>query len=344
MKVLLTGAGGFLGIHVLQSLLKHGHKEIRCLIRDAAKSERIAEISKQFPDAQVEICCGNLRSESDCEGAVRGVSLIFHLAAGMNGAAADLFADSVVASRNLLEAVVSRLEPPAPSTRIVLVSSFGVYGVTPLGRGARVDEQTPLETHPEWRDVYSHAKLRQEQLFWNFQKRFGLQLVVLRPGVIYGPGGGRISSRVGLQVGPLFVHLGGRNRIPLSFVENCAEAIVIAGTHRNSAGQVYNVHDDQLLTAAEYLHKYRKSVKRLRYIRIPYGVLRCLSWFLERYNRRSLGQLPPILTRYKVGAQWGGNRFDNTKLRQLGWVQVVSTQESLERTFASFRLADGKTS
>jgi len=67
--------------------------------------------------------------------------------------AADLFLDSVVASRNLLDAVADR-----KPMRIVLVSSFGVYGVAGLGRGTRVNEQTMLEPHPEWRDHYSYAQ------------------------------------------------------------------------------------------------------------------------------------------------------------------------------------------
>ena len=55
-------------------------------------------------------------------------------------------------------------------------------------------EQTALERHPEWRDHYSHAKLRQEQIFWEYQRRNGFDLVVLRPGVIYGPGGGHFQT------------------------------------------------------------------------------------------------------------------------------------------------------
>ena len=340
MKVLVTGAGGFLGVHVVQSLLAHGHKDIRCLVRDSVKAERVVEIARQYPDAQVEISFGNLRSRADCAKAVREASMIYHLAAGMKGAAAELFSDSVVASRNLLDAIVSRHDIPLTDTRVVLVSSFGVYGVAQLGRRAQVNEDTLLEAHPERRDTYSYSKLRQEQLFWEFQRQSGFQLVILRPGVIYGPGGGRMSSRVGLQVGPLFFHFGGRNPLPLSYVENCAEAIVIAGSEPRSSGQIFNVHDDELLTASQYLRQYKKSVKRFRSVRIPYRATWCLAWLIERYNRVSLGQLPSILTCYKVAALWGGNRFDNSKLHQVGWRQRVSTEDGIRRTFESFRLGD----
>jgi nucleoside-diphosphate-sugar epimerase len=337
LKVLVTGAGGFLGVHVVERLLAHGYNDIRCFLRDRGKADRLVEVSQSHPGARLEICCGNLRSKTDCAKALSGVSLVFHLAAGLKGSAAELFADSVVVARNLLEALESHDDDPARKTRVVLVSSFGVYGVVPLGRGARVDEQTPLEDHPEWRDTYSYSKLRQEQLFREYQRKVGFELVVVRPGVIYGPGGGAFSSRVGLQIGPVFFHLGGSNLLPLAYVVNCAEAIVVAGTHPDSAGQSYNVHDDDLPTASRYLREYKRHVKRIRSIRLPYFITRILAWSLEKYHRRSQGQLPAILTRYKVAAAWGGNTFSNAKLHSIGWRPLVGPSEAMAQTFEYLR-------
>lgn len=342
MKVLVTGAGGFLGVYVVERLLAHGYTDVRCLLRGSGKAERLLEISESHPSAQLELCYGNLRSKPDCDRAVADVSLVFHLAAGTKGSPAELFADSVVASRNLLETLEAREGFPIEKTRIVLISSFGVYGVVPLGRGARIDEQTPLETHPELRDTYSHSKLRQEQLFWEHQRKAGFELVVLRPGVIFGPGGGAFSNRVGLQVGPVFFHLGGSNLLPLAFVENCAEAIVLAGIHPDSAGQVYNVHDDDLPTASRYLREYKKRVKPMRSIRLPYFMTRMLAWSLQAYHRRSQGQLPAILTGYKAAAAWGGNRFNNSKLHTLGWRQLVATSDAMTESFAYLRAQEEK--
>jgi nucleoside-diphosphate-sugar epimerase len=245
--------------------------------------------------------------------------------------------DSVVTARNLLEALSARTGPSIAKTRVVLVSSFGVYGVVPLGRGAHVDELTPLEQCPERRDPYSHSKLRQEQLVREYQQKLGFELVVLRPGVIYGPGGGAFSNRVGIQVGPIFVHMGGNNLLPLSFVVNCAEAIVLAATHPDAGGQVYNVHDDEMPTAAEYLRAYKKHVKKMRSVRLPYFATRFLAARLEGYHRRSKGQLPAIITRYKAAVAWGGNTFSNAKLRGLGWRPLVSTQDGMMRTFEYLR-------
>ena len=342
MKVLVTGAGGFLGIHVVERLLAHGYTEVRCFLRDASKEESLRRLAETNPLASIEFVHGNLRSREDCAHAVEDVELVFHLAAGLKGSPAELFADSVVSSRNLLEALEARAIPAMESTRVVLVSSFGVYGVVPLGRGARITELTPLEEQPQLRDPYSFSKLRQEQLFWSHREKAGFELVVLRPGVIYGPGGGAFSNRVGLQIGPIFAHFGGANLLPLSHVRNCAEAIVLAGSHPNANGQVYNVHDDDLPTASFYLRQYRRQVRKIRSVRVPYFLTLGLSSLVESYCRRSKGQLPAILTRYKAAAAWAGNEFQNAKLRGLGWRPLVSTQEGMAETFRFLRSVESK--
>ncbi|MGA2096859.1 MAG: polysaccharide deacetylase family protein [Candidatus Acidiferrum sp.] len=333
MKILVTGAAGFLGAALIHRLLSHGYTDIRCNIRRRTDIPKLDALLKQYPDIRLDYCVGDLRYREDALRSVDGVQLIFHLVAGKKGTAADLFVNSVVASRTLLDAVADR-----KPMRIVLVSSFGVYGVAGLGRGARVNEQAVLEPHPEWRDHYSYSKLRQEQLFWEYQERNAFELVVLRPGVIYGPGGGHFSNRVGLTIGNWQLHFGGSNPLPLSYVDNCAEAVVIAGVHPSAAGQVYNVHDDDLPTCRQYLRSYKRNVAKIRSISVPYWGVRLLSSMVTKYNRYSKGQLPAVLTPYKTASQWGGNRFDNSKLRSIGWKQLVPTAEALQRSFAAFRV------
>jgi nucleoside-diphosphate-sugar epimerase len=332
MKILVTGAAGFLGIHVIERLLAHDYSDIRCLLRDRNKAVALRMLAERYPQQNLDICIGNLRSGRDAANAVDGVSLIFHLAAAMKGSAADMFLDTVVASRNLVDA----LEDCA-SKRIVLVSSFGVYGTAELNRGALVDETTPLESHPAWRDPYSYTKLQQEKLLWELQAKKGFEFVVLRPGIIYGPGGAHFSDRVGLNLLGTFLHLGGNNLLPIAYADNCAEAIVCAGLSEQAPGQVYNIHDDQLITSRQYLRAYQKNVRKVRSISIPYPLLMILSRVVESYHKRSRGQLPAIFTPYKTMTMWGGNKFSNAKLRSIGWNQLVDTQEGLRRTFESFR-------
>lgn len=332
MSVLITGSNGFLGTVLAERLLARGTRGARCLVRQGSDRARLDALQAAHPEARMEIVTGSLSSPEAVLPALDGVDTVYHLAAGLRGTAADLFLSSVVTSKNLLEAVVRR-----GGIKIVLVSSFGVYGTADLPPGAVVNEETPLERHPERRDAYSYAKLRQEQLFFEYQERHGIPLVVLRPGVIYGPGGSPFSARLGLSIGGVFFHLGGRNLLPLSYVENCAEAIAVAGESDTAIGQVYNVHDDDLPTCAQYLRRYRREVGPLWVIPVPYGVTCLASRWIEGYHRRSHGQLPALLTPYRTAVSWKGTRFSNARLTSLGWRPIVSTDEGLRRTFAALR-------
>ncbi|WP_428264944.1 NAD-dependent epimerase/dehydratase family protein [Haliangium sp.] len=340
MKILVTGANGFLGAALVQRLLARGIRGIRCMVRPGSDRSRLEPLMAKHPDG-IELFIGTLNRPEDCARAVEGIDLVHQVAAATGGAPADMFQNSVVATKNLLEAMLAT----GRQIRLVFVSSFAVYGVAELPRGAMVDEQTPIEPHPEQRDIYSHSKLRQEQLVWQYQRERGVPTAFVRPGVIYGPGGGAaMSTRVGLNLFGLFLHLGRSNVIPLTYVDNCAEAVALIGDRlaedERINGEVYNVVDDDLVTAKEFLRRYRKEVKPLRVVPMPYLATRLMSRAVERYVDYSKGQLPAIFTRYKSDSMWKGNRFANGKLKALGWIPLVSTDDGLARHFAYLRQKD----
>ncbi|HVH46312.1 MAG TPA: NAD(P)-dependent oxidoreductase [Labilithrix sp.] len=333
MKILVTGCSGFLGVPTVERLLAHGERDLRCFLRPGSKRDRLEAVLRRYPDAKVERFVGSLGSPQSAAEAVEGCDVVYHLAAALSGAPADMFLNTVVTTRHLLDAVRAQKKPP----KIVHCSSFGVYGVAQLPRGAMVDESTPFEPHPERRDPYSQAKLRQEALVWEYARQYAIPTVVLRPGVIYGPGGGAFSTRVGLNLFGLFLHLGGKNLLPITYVDNCAEAIAVAGRSPAAEGQAFNVVDDDLVTASRWLELYRKRVKRIPTVRIPYAGLTVMSELVARYHKYSKGQLPAVFTRYKSATTWGGNRFDNTKLKSLGWRPIVSTEDGLSRAFEDLK-------
>jgi nucleoside-diphosphate-sugar epimerase len=337
MKVLVTGATGFLGVPLVERLLARGERDVRCFVRVGNDLGPLKKLGERYPTAQLELFPGTLTSRESAAKALQGVDVVYHAAAAKGGAAADMYLNSVVASKNLLDAMIAEKRP----IKIVLVSSFGVYGVAELPKGTVVNESTPLEAHPERRDLYSQSKLRQETLFWEVREKHPYPLVVLRPGVIYGPRGSALSSRIGLDLFGIFLHIGGKNVLPLSYVDNCADAIVIAGQSERAVGQVYNVLDDELLTSAEFLKLYQKEVKPLRSVRVPYPAMVALSKAVERYYSYSKGQLPMVFSPYKTATTWKGNGFDNTKVKALGWKQLVPTKEAVARTFEYLR-AKGK--
>jgi nucleoside-diphosphate-sugar epimerase len=330
MKVLLTGAGGFLGRSTASRLVKAPGVDLRCQVRQAKSGDLLR--GTVSGSGAPEIVGANLLSREDAARIVAGVDVIVHAAAGMRGAPADMYLNTVVATRNLLEAAEA-----AGVRRIVLISTFAVYRTHDLKSGAVIDERTALEEHPERRDGYAVAKLHQEELAREWAKRTGRELVVLRPGVVYGPGGGGMSNRVGINAFGWFLTLGGSNVLPLSFVDNCADAVVLATVSPEAAGNTYNVHDDDLPSCRQYLGRYKREVGGVRSVWVPYWALMLVSHAVERYHHWSKGQLPAAFTPYVTRTLYKGRRYSNSQLKSLGWKPAVSTADGMGRAFEYLR-------
>ncbi len=161
---------------------------------------------------------------------------------------------SALATRNLLDAFLEYGQP----RRFVNVSSFAVYSNLKLRRGALLDESCALEdSFQERYEPYGFGKFKQEQLVIEYGEKRRLPYVILRPGTVFGPGKRSLSRRVGLDMFGFFLHMGGSNVLPLSFVDNCAEAIVLGGLKPGVDGEVFNVVDNDPLTSRQFLRAYR---------------------------------------------------------------------------------------
>ena len=121
--LLVTGSSGFIGAKVVELLLEYGFTNIRCFVRPSSRMERLNNVLTQFaPSQSIEIVTGDLLSRDSCAEAAKGVSIIYHLAAGFDKSFAAAFMNSALATRNLLEAFQQFGKPK----RFVNVSSFAV--------------------------------------------------------------------------------------------------------------------------------------------------------------------------------------------------------------------------
>ncbi|HXY51051.1 MAG TPA: NAD-dependent epimerase/dehydratase family protein [Terriglobales bacterium] len=335
-QILVTGATGFIGSRVVQTLLEKGFRRIRCFARSSNESGKVASFLGRQQDPRVQVHRGNLLSREDCLAATEGVAVVFHLAAGRGEKSyPEAFMNSVVTTRNLLEACLQhrRLQ------RFVNVGSFTVYANTQKGRGAVLDENSPVESRPELRgEAYCFAKAKQDELVIEYANKHGIPYVIIRPGVVYGPGKVTITGRVGIDTFGIFLHLGGSNPIPFTYVDNCAEAIVLAGLKAGVDREVFNVMDDDLPTSREFLRSYKRQVKSFRSLYLPpfasYGL--CYIW--EQYSRWSEEQLPPVFNVRRWRAFWKKAQYSNQKLKtRVGWAPRIPTAEGFRRYFEACR-------
>jgi nucleoside-diphosphate-sugar epimerase len=332
-RILVTGAAGFIGSRVLQCLLDRGFRNLVCFVRPSSELAVIeAIIERRPPGARIEVLKGNLLTREDCEAASKDVVLIFHLAAGIGEKSfRDAYLNSVVATRNLLDASLrcARLR------RFVLVSSFAVYSNCQKPEGRLLDEACPVEEHPELRgEAYCIAKVKQEQVVTKYGKNHGIPYVLVRPGSVYGAGKGEITGRVGIATFGPFLHLGGSNTIPFTYVDNCAEAIVLAGLVKGVDGEIFNVVDDDLPSSRQFLRLYKRNARHFKSIYVPHLISYAVCYLWEKYSRWSEGKLPPVLNRRRWHSDWKKTHYSNEKLKaRLGWVPKVPTAEGMRRYF-----------
>lgn len=333
--ILVTGANGFIGSRLLDVLLRRGYRNLRCFARPSVGSTRIEGVAASH-GVEVEIVRGNLISSEDCASAAKGVAVVFHLAAGRGEKSfPDAFMNSVVTTRNLLEACAQNKSVK----RFVSVSSFSVYSNREKPRGRLLDEACPTEKKPQVRgEAYCFAKVKQEELVAEYGKKLGIPYVILRPGQVYGPGNEAITGRVGIDTFGFFLHLGGSNTIPLTYVDNCADAIALAGLKPGIDGEVFNVVDDDLPSSRRFLRLYRRNVRSFKSLYVPHAASYALCWLWERYATWSRGQLPATFNLSRWHANWKMTRYSNQKLKRLlGWTPSVSMAEGLNRYFEACR-------
>jgi nucleoside-diphosphate-sugar epimerase len=332
MKALVTGGAGFLGVRVVAELLGRG-ASVRCLLRPSSRDEGLRALAPVDAPGRLEIVRGHLSRSDDCARALDGCDTIYHIAAEVSGATAVMFLGNVVTTRVLVGAACE-----AAVRRFVLVSSLGVYGTAGIPAGGVLDERCPLDPKPHLRDPYSYSKVNQERVAWEAHAAKRLPLVVIRPGVIYGPGRDCLTARVGLRVGNFMLVMGGRQPMPYTHVANCARAVALAGEAAHVEGQAFNVVDDVLPTGRQLLKRYRTEVGRIRRVTVPSWAIGTLSGACEWYHRASRGQFPAVLTRYKSQAMWRVRSYPNDRAKRgLGWQPHVGLEAGLSETLAWLR-------
>ena len=336
--ILITGSNGFIGTKVVETLLRYGFTNLRCFVRPSGNVMALQKAIQAVPTARVQLIQGNLLSKEHCRQAVDSVAVIIHLAAGIEKTFAGSVLNSVVATRNLLDACLHNDK----LKRFVNVSSFAVYSAKNLRRGAVLDESCETEKHPALRhDPYCYGKVKQDQIVEEYGGTHKLPYVIVRPGAVFGPGKRAISGRVGIDTFGIFLHLGGPNRIPFTYVDNCAEAIVLSAIKQGIDGMVINVVDDNLPTSRQFLRRYKKEVKQFRSIYVPRAASYIFCYLWEKYSDWSERQLPPVFNRRRWAADWKGARYSNKRAKELlGWNPRVSMKEALACYFKYQREAE----
>ncbi len=319
--VAVTGAGGSLGKVLARRLVRHGYR-VKALVRKEADAGALRSLGASP-------IVGDVRDKDSLKELVRGCEIVFHLAAWMG----EPFDEELAYAVNVggTEGVI-QTAAEAGARRVVLASSIAVYG--PVREGL-VTEETPLRSVG---DLYGDTKIAAERAAWHEAGRARIELVVLRPTMIYGPGSpswtevpfASISRGLPVVIGS------GEDLADPVYVEDVARAFDLAGSEPSAMGEVFNVGAGPQTWNA-FLGSYAKMAgTTLR--RVPVPLARAGAKAAEKAER-ALGRRPRIVAEM-VGVMTSRAVFSHEKAKRiLGYESGYGLRDGMRETEAWLRRA-----
>ncbi len=322
MRVCVTGGTGFLGSYLVRDLLTRG-TNVRVLARPSARADRLAA-------AGVEIVHGDLRDPESISRTVRGADIVYHLAAKVGAAPyKDYFEINVDGTERVVTACAAN-----GVGQFVYASSLAVYG--PVAEGTHIDEDSPFDDKPQLRDPYSESKIKTDQLVSALAKQSGLPTVIVREGIIFGPGRRLPAGIFAFRLGNTDVVFGKpQYHFPLNYVENLIDAMIVAATP-GSGLREFNVLDDDSLTLGRY-HELKRAADHSATHFASAWPLYVASPFAE-----ALRPIIPMgdtrLSRHQLKRSLQDRVYDTTRIRsETVWTPRVSLEEAIRRTLNGTR-------
>jgi dihydroflavonol-4-reductase len=317
MKAFITGASGFIGAHLVEELLRQKW-QVRVLLH-----------KRRLPNLEnLQVFHGDIRDPSNLKDMFKDTDILFHMAASLGGSRIskkDFYEINVDGTRNVLKAAQD-----AGVGRIVHFSSAGVFG--------SVRENRPVEEAylPSPLDVYDKTKLEGEKTALAAAKQGG-DVVVIRPGWVYGPGDRRTFKLIKAIASKRFflVTKGTTCQTPV-YIDDLIQGIMLC-TDKAESGEIYHLAGKEVLTVKEIMDIIAHAAG-VRYIQFPLPTfaLKVAAWKLEKAFLL-LGREAP-LTRGKLAFFIHPKPLSIEKAKkELGYVSQWDFKTGVEAAIAWYR-------
>lgn len=312
MKILLTGANGFIGRALYRALLGR-NQEISCVFRENKRGR----VDREF-DSCRPFFIADLNGDTDWKGPLREVGVVVHLAALAHMITKTDFelhrrflAVNYEGTWNLaVQAAQNGIK------RFVFISSVGVNGKTNPGKPfSETDVENPHNS-------YTIAKFKAEQALREIEAKTGMEVVIIRPPLVYGPyvKANFLKLLNLVHTGVPLPLAGVSNKRSFVALENLVDAILVCMEHENAGGKTFIVSDGNALSTEELIWKIaRKMGREPRLFPMPDLVMKI---FFSLLGKQSIYE-----------RLWGSLSVDATRIQQeLGWAPKISTDLALEKT------------
>lgn len=320
-KFLITGANGFIGQVLCDELLRQGHS-----VRAAVRSENSLLIGNIEA-----VIVGSIDGETDWTDVLRGVDIVIHLAARVHviedsspNPLAEYLKVNLHGTTNLAKQAAT-----AGVKRFVYVSSIKV-------NGEYTNEGQPFteSNNPQPQDDYAISKWKAEQALMRISQETGLEVVIVRPPLVYGPSVkanflnliGLIHRGIPLPFGSI------KNQRSLLYVGNLTDVLITCATHPAAAGQTFLVSDGEDISTSELVGQLADCMTKSK------KSIRCPVWFLKVAGS--------VIGKASSMERLLGNlQIDNSTIRKrLDWKPKFTIRQGLQSTvewYTAWRSASG---
>jgi nucleoside-diphosphate-sugar epimerase len=279
----------------------------------------------------VQVVIGDLGDPRIVDHAIEGARTVYHVGAAMKGGPRDFEAGTVWGTRNVVDACLKHR-----TQRLVYVSSLSVLDHAGRDPAVAMVESSRFEPYPEKRGAYTQTKLTAEAMVSDAARTQALPAVILRPGQIVGPGAERVTPNGTLALAGRWIAVGDATQtLPLVYVDDVVDALLLAAEIPLATGQIFNVVDPEIITQGEYLQRVKHKLgPELKLMRLPTGVFMLLAQGVELLGKVLKRNVP--LTRYRVRSLRPLANFDISAARTgLGWQPRVGLRDGMDRMFSS---------
>lgn len=324
MKILVTGGTGFIGRHVVKRLLDR-----ECNVRVLARPT--SRLPVEWKD-RVEVFVGDLGDHALIGSAVATCDTVVNIASTMGGSRSEIERATIAGSRQLFAEAEDH-----GVNRLVHISSIGVLPMGKAYRGQPLPEEPLYESEAQYTTDYVFGKIATEMAALELGKRSDVSVAVLRPGIVFGPGGNWKVSRLGTVIGRrIFLLGGGRQPLPFVYVGNLADSIVEAALDARGAEGIFHVIDDYPLSAREFAQALRSRVDPgIKIIPVPRRACQLAAWPLGLLAR-SLRRINPLHSGQVDGSSIEYRYSTERANHVLGWRSRVGKEEALQRSMESW--------
>ncbi|MBI4723075.1 MAG: NAD(P)-dependent oxidoreductase [Candidatus Stahlbacteria bacterium] len=334
MKVLVTGAGGFIGSHLVESLIADGDY-VRCFVKPCSD---ISPIESSGND----IVYGDIRDIELLKKVTEDIDIVYHLAAiprlKLTIPPEEYKSVNIEGTRNVLE-----MSRRAGTKKFVYISTIEAVG--PSRNGNPVNE----ETEPKPENIYGGTKLEGEKLTVEYYKTYGMHTVIVRPPMIYGPGSllqfQRLFKVINKGCYPIVGD--GKTLMEFCYVENLVFGIKLAG-EKGRAGEIYFISDERSYSIEEVVREIGQQLNtNTKIFYIPVRVAWGIGLLFEGLSK--IIRIPPFRVKETNKAPFSRDTVKWTSKdtlfcdvskakRELGYIPPYTLSEGIKKTIKWYKV------